>query len=106
MIKLFRSAVLTLLLPGSFSFINAQTTTTGGVAGVITDPSGAAVSGASVTLRNVATDAVQQAKSSNSGSYRFDLLPPGVYKIDVKQIGFGELESDVTVDSSKVWQRT
>ncbi len=53
-------------------------------------------------LTNVATGAVQDAKSSSSGSYRFDLLPPGTYKLDVDQTGFQQLESRIVVDSSKV----
>ena len=100
--KLRRSAIVPVLLIASLSALHAQTSTTGGVAGVITDASGAVVSGASVTLRNVATGAQQKAVSSNSGSYRFDLLPPGIYKVVVLQAGFQELDSNVTVDSSKV----
>jgi hypothetical protein len=80
----------------------AQTTTTGAVNGVITDQSGAVVPGAIVTLKSIATGAVQTAKSSNSGSYRFDLLPPGAYVITVDIAGFQKLESKLQVDISQV----
>ena len=92
-----------LLLVTALSFhSSAQTTTTGGVAGVVTDASGAVLSGATVVLSNLATNAKQDSKSSASGTYRFDLLPPGNYKLSVDQPGFQRLESRIVVDSSKV----
>ncbi len=99
--KVSRSGAAACLLFAA-SMVSAQTTTTGGVAGVITDPSGAVISGATITLTNVATGAVQDARSGSSGAYRFDLLPPGSYKISVEQTGFDRLESTLVVDSSKV----
>lgn len=80
----------------------AQTTTTGAISGVITDQSGAAVANASITLTNTATRASQKAVSSGSGSYRFDLLAPGTYQIQVNSSGFANLESLVIVNSSQV----
>ena len=65
------------VLAASATCLSAQTTTTGAVNGVITDQSGAVVAGASVRIRDLATGAVTTAKSSGSGSYRFDLLQPG-----------------------------
>jgi hypothetical protein len=87
--------LLTLVLSG-------QTTTTGAINGVISDPSGAIVPGATVTLTSTTTDAKRTAKSSASGSYRFDLLAPGSYTIAVDQPGFTKLESKVQVDNSQV----
>jgi hypothetical protein len=80
----------------------AQTTTTGALGGVITDPSGALVSGATITLTNASTGAVQTSRSGNSGAYRFDLLPPGDYMITVEQTGFVKLQSKITVNNSQV----
>ncbi len=102
MFKLLRPLALSATLLAVSVPIYAQTTTTGGVAGVLTDASGAVVRNALILLTNKATGSVQESRSSNSGSYRFDLLPPGMYTIDIKQPGFSELTSDVTVDSSKV----
>ena len=100
--KPLRFFAVLLLLSGLSLAGRAQTTTTGGVAGVVTDASGAVVSGATVMLTNVATGAKQDAKSSAAGSYRFDLLPPGTYRLNVDQPGFQRLESGIVVDSSKV----
>jgi hypothetical protein len=66
----------------------AQTTTTGQITGVITDPSGAVVSGARVTASDTA--GVQRTESSDEhGRYSFSLLPPGTYTIEVEKPGFG-----------------
>jgi len=56
--------------------------------GAVTDPSGAAVSGAEVTITNVATGASRVVKSGADGSYRVDLIPVGIYKIKVATPGF------------------
>jgi hypothetical protein len=99
--RTFRQLLASSLLCFSAALM-AQTTTTGAINGVITDQSGAVVAGATVVLTNQATGAVTKAKSSNSGSYRFDLLQPGTYEIDVAQPGFEKLDSKVSVDNSQV----
>ncbi len=80
----------------------AQTTTTGAISGIVSDQSGAVVSSATVTLTNMATHVSQQSKSSASGSYRFDLLAPGTYDLQVDSPGFSKLDSQVIVNSSQV----
>jgi hypothetical protein len=66
----------------------AQATASGGMAGVVTDPTGAALVGATVTVTNTATNATRKAVTSSSGEYRFDLLSPGPYQIQVDASGF------------------
>ena len=61
--------------------LRAQTTTTGELAGMVTDPSGAVLTNANVTLTNVATGAKQTTQTSSTGGYHFLLLRPGTYKI-------------------------
>lgn len=80
----------------------AQTTTTGAIGGLLSDPTGAIVPGAVVTLRNDATGAVQTTKSSSSGAYRFDLVPPGRYTLEVNEAGFAKDLTRVTVSNSQV----
>jgi len=82
--------------------LGAQTTTTGAIGGVISDPQGATISGAVVTLRNNATDAKETTKSNAGGAYRFDLVPPGTYTLTVDQPGFDKEETGVTVSNSQV----
>jgi hypothetical protein len=66
----------------------AQTATTGQLTGTITDSSGAVIAGATVRLRNLATDQVQSLTAGGTGEYSFSLLPPGMYSIEVHRAGF------------------
>jgi hypothetical protein len=56
--------------------------------GTITDPSGASVSGATVTLTNVGTNATVTSKSDATGVYLFRLIPPGNYALTITSSGF------------------
>src|SRR5437762_5610550 len=58
------------------------------IAGVITDPSGSAVVGAKVHLRNMGTNDVREATSTAVGTYKFDNLLPGTYEITADAAGF------------------
>src|SRR5215467_1391977 len=60
------------------------------LAGIITDPSGAAVSGASVELKSLDTGVSRTAESDAGGRYRFFALPVGVYEVRVRKEGFSE----------------
>ena len=66
----------------------AQSIVTGAVSGTITDPSGAVVPNATVTLTNAATGDVQTAATNANGAYLFPLLKPGDYSIKVAATGF------------------
>src|SRR3984957_8848295 len=67
---------------------NAQSVTSGDVTGTVTDPTGAAVPNATVTLVNVNTNASQSATTGNEGNYRFAFITPGTYKVRVSASGF------------------
>lgn len=73
-------------------FTFAQGTTTR-ITGVVTDGSGAAVPGATVTLTNEATNVSLTTSTSSSGLYVFDLIQPGTYKVSVEKEGFKRFES-------------
>ncbi|HEV2289185.1 MAG TPA: carboxypeptidase-like regulatory domain-containing protein [Candidatus Acidoferrales bacterium] len=75
----------------------AQTMTTGGVHGTVTNPKGAQVSGAVVELKNNAKGTVQTATTPGDGSYQFGLLDPGSYTITVTMTGFQPAVKVVTV---------
>lgn len=68
-------------------------TVQGVIAGSVTDPSGAAVPGATVTITNAGTNASQTATTESDGTYRFALVPPGIYSVDVKATNFAEFKS-------------
>src|SRR5580692_1562108 len=75
----------------------AQTSTTGAIAGVVTDPTAAVVSGVSITLKNVDTGSSASTTSNAQGSYNFPLLSPGNYSVSANGTGFKGTTKDVTV---------
>src|SRR5580704_19125980 len=78
----------------------AQVGGTGSIEGTVTDPSGAAVAGASVTATNVATGAVTARKTTDAGFFVLPLLPAGEYTVTVTATGFEALtQSHVIVDA-------
>ena len=77
--------VILMLLSGS-TF--GQVATTGKIAGVVTDSSGAAVPNATVTVKSTALMAARTTKTGADGAYLFDLLPLGTYEMAVTSSGF------------------
>src|SRR5947209_14572156 len=80
-------AVLALIVFASV-LASAQNASTGAVLGTVTDPSGAVVTGAEVTLTSVATNQSTTAKSNSSGQFTFPSVAPGDYRLTVKAEGF------------------
>ena len=77
----------------------AQTSTTGALEGLVTDPNGAAVKGATVTVTSPNLISTKTAITGDDGRYQILALPPGAYKIAIDASGFGKFEqSDVTVN--------
>lgn len=62
--------------------------TTSRITGTVEDNSGAAVSGATITLTNPATGTSLSTETSESGSYTFDLIQIGTYDLSVEKQGF------------------
>ncbi len=62
--------------------------------GTVTDPGGALVPGAAVTLINSATGIRAAAKTNASGVYTFNALRPGTYSLRVEHAGFAPHESE------------
>lgn len=79
---------------------------TGSIIGTVTDPSGAAVSGADVTVTSVEQGTSQTAKTNSSGEYLFAALRAGKYDISVSASGFKKYEAKSVVlrvaDKSRV----
>lgn len=82
--------------------LSAQSITQGNVRGTVTDPSGAVVPGATVTLKNTATGATQSRTTSGSGFYEFALLPPGTYSVAVSAPNYKPTTQSVTVAVGQV----
>ncbi|MBZ5719307.1 MAG: carboxypeptidase regulatory-like domain-containing protein [Acidobacteriia bacterium] len=60
----------------------------GTILGTVTDASGAVISGAKVTVRNVATGLERTTQTSADGSYSVPELPLGTYTVTISQSGF------------------
>jgi hypothetical protein len=93
-----RWSVSVLLLAVSlFVESDAQSTTSGALGGVVTDPSHAVVPGADVKIKDIAKGTIQPTKSDREGVYRFFFLAPGRYQLSVASPGFREESRAVTV---------
>lgn len=92
-------ALLVLLLPGMAA---AQSIVTGGISGTVTDPTGAVIVGAKITLNNPATGEAQTVTSSASGVYNIALLKPGHYDMSVSRDGFKTAQLGVDVNLGQV----
>src|SRR5260370_7188068 len=65
-----------------------EAASSGIVAGTVTDPSGSAIAGASVSLTDSATRSVRTTTSNDTGRYVFVDVPPGTYNLSVSKTGF------------------
>jgi hypothetical protein len=96
MSRLFRStALIALLASGLAAPVLAQSqATTGVIEGTVVDESGAPVPGASVTIRNTATNFERAVTSDAGGRFRGLLLPLGPYRVTAALPGFATLVRD------------
>lgn len=62
--------------------------TSASLAGTISDPTGAVIPSASVTIENTGTGLTRTAESSASGTFLFPSLPVGPYQLTVEKDGF------------------
>ena len=64
----------------------------GAVRGAVSDPTGASVAGAHVTLTNEGTGEVRSTLSNGSGQYLFSDVVPAAYTVQVESVGFKKFE--------------
>ncbi len=94
------SAVLCLVLM-CFLSLPCPAQFSGSIDGTVTDQSGATISNAAITLTNPATSVSQQAKTDDSGNYRFVSLAPGAYRISANAPGFTKLDVSVNITTGQ-----
>lgn len=78
---------LIVLLVATASILVAQGTTSR-IVGTVQDSSGSAIGGATVTITNEGTNISFTTQTSSGGSYSFDLIQPGIYRVSVERTGF------------------
>ncbi len=91
MMRHLRLGIAVLLATWLAAPLLAQSTT-GAFAGTITDPSGAALPGVTITITNPQTNFVRTTVTSASGNYDAPLLPPGRYNVSAELSGFRKIE--------------
>jgi hypothetical protein len=81
--------VIFALLGASAAFAQSQSNAAD-LQGYVRDPSGAAVTGATVTVRNAATNFSRDVTTNDEGYYQITNLPPGNYEVTVESSGFSK----------------
>jgi hypothetical protein len=100
MIKNISFKFLALLALGLFLGLGqliAQSAVTGAINGKVTDPQGAVVPSATITVTNTATNAQATATTSDDGTFKVSNLQPGTYSVSTSVSGFAPAKADAVV---------
>jgi hypothetical protein len=81
---------------------SAQSLTQGNVIGTVTDPSGAVVPGATVTLKSTTTGQTFTRTTNGQGFYEFALVPPGPYTVSISAPSYQPSSNNVQVAVGRV----
>src|ERR1700722_14222385 len=95
--KYWSAAILTLAMCTLTIMSRGQSSSTGAVAGTVTDLGGAVIPNATVTATEQTTNAKRTVVSGSQGEFIVPLLPPGMYSLRVEAKGFGSLVFNVEV---------
>src|SRR5690242_14009334 len=74
---------------------------TGGLRGSVSDPTGAAVPKANVTLTNLDTKATRTQSVNDAGQFTFELLTPGPYEVKAEAAGFAASVTQAQVSTGQ-----
>ena len=88
----------------SFSIASLAQSDNARVIGTVTDPSGAVVPGAVITITNQATANAKTVTAGADGNFSMSALQPGRYHLEAKQKGFKTATADITLEVSQVQQ--
>ncbi|HEX8652955.1 MAG TPA: TonB-dependent receptor [Pyrinomonadaceae bacterium] len=86
-----------LILSAGWSVRAQQAVTSATLSGLVLDPHGAAVSGATVTAKKLDTNQQRSVTTDEEGRYRFTYLPVGTYRISVEREGFATITEELTL---------
>jgi hypothetical protein len=96
----FISAISFIIVAGLL--VHGQVSSTGSLSGAVTDPSGAAVAGAAVTVKDNATNAEFSAQTADNGTFTVPALNAGTYTVTITAKGFKQaVVQDVKVDAAR-----
>jgi len=98
---MIRLGIALLISNFAFTAAHAQTASTGQLVGEVTDPSGAAIPSASVTVKETGTGATRTVTTDRVGHYVVALLPPGTYSLTAVGTGFAtSAANNITVPAA------
>src|SRR5215216_4275365 len=97
MLKTPKVVLLCLLVLGFSAGAFAQSTTTGAIGGVVTNPNKEVVAGAAVTVKNNGTNKEDTATTDDTGRFKVANLQPGNYSVTVNSSGFSPSAMDNVV---------
>jgi hypothetical protein len=102
--SLFAASLLTLAGVVAFTptlqpVAMAQTNVTGAISGTVTDPQGAVVPGATVTVTSRSTGSSKTVTVTTRGDYNAPLLEPGEYDVTVTAANFETAKTKITVSA-------
>src|SRR5437879_314814 len=106
----FKSVCVLLFVVALFNLqsLRAQTAGTGALTGTVKDPSGAVIPNATVTATSLDTGQARTTTTATDGTYKFNLLPPGNYRVRIEAGGFKPVEvpsATVNVTETEVLDR-
>src|ERR1019366_5193158 len=90
--RLYQAGVLFVCFFLATTSVLAQTASTGALIGTVTDSSGAVVPNVTVTATSVDSGQARTSMTASDGSYKFNLLPPGGYRVRFEAAGFRPIE--------------
>jgi hypothetical protein len=96
-LKLFATGLLVIAYLAALSAPICGQSFYGSVVGTVTDPSGAVIPSASVTLTNTGTNEKRSAQTDAAGSFRFVNLVPANYRLEVEAAGFKHMTREPIV---------
>jgi hypothetical protein len=99
--RIISSVALTALLVASCSLtlFGQNLATAASLSGVITDPQGARIASATVTIANTGRGLTRTFTTDSSGTFSFTLLPPAVYELSVQAAGFLKfVQGEITLE--------
>ncbi|MDP9039660.1 MAG: carboxypeptidase regulatory-like domain-containing protein [Acidobacteriota bacterium] len=81
----------------SSTHITCAQETTAAIQGTVTDPTGAVVAGADITVKSDKLITPATTKSDSHGFYRFNALPPGAYSMTIAGGGMKATQNNITL---------
>ena len=95
--KTIKLCCVSLLMLAFSAVAFAQSTTTGAIGGVVTNPNKEVVAGAAISVRNTGTNKEDTATTDDTGRFKVANLSPGIYAVTVNSSGFSPMTQENVV---------